>query len=313
MNNNNNNDPIVLGELKKEKSSKPIFVLLVFIILIGICLGLPEIKNYLNTENNKITEIYNNTIGKIIDNIMGDSESPTPSNIQTKEDELGLTKLDINTVITFNEIRLSKVTLKDDKITYSLMTTDNSQFDVSEKNYYLVVYGSNQNILTKLKLIGNVSSEEVEITGTFSDLKTVSNKTYFGKIIELQTNEFDTINLNNNTLTCTQENTKYLYIFNEQKLIKINEEYKYIKTDQTEEYTTKWNYYNLKSNTISMHSPSTSSITQDETSFTFNATLELNALNIDELGDYKDENYYSLNTELKKIYTEMKSKGYTCS
>lgn len=42
----NDKDIKVLGTLKKEKSSKPLFVIFVFILVIGFCFGLPYIKAY---------------------------------------------------------------------------------------------------------------------------------------------------------------------------------------------------------------------------------------------------------------------------
>lgn len=45
-------DVIVLGTLKKEKSSKPFLVLFIFIILIGTCLAFPYIKAYLGDDFN---------------------------------------------------------------------------------------------------------------------------------------------------------------------------------------------------------------------------------------------------------------------
>ena len=56
--NNNNSQPIVLGELKKEKSSKPFLAIIIFTLLLGTCFGLPYIKEYLNTENNSVTVFY---------------------------------------------------------------------------------------------------------------------------------------------------------------------------------------------------------------------------------------------------------------
>lgn len=47
-----NDDVIVLGTLKKEKSSKPFLVLFIFIILIGTCLAFPYIKAYLGDDFN---------------------------------------------------------------------------------------------------------------------------------------------------------------------------------------------------------------------------------------------------------------------
>ena len=43
---------IVLGTLKKEKSSKPFLVLFIFILLIGTCLAFPYIKAYLGDDFN---------------------------------------------------------------------------------------------------------------------------------------------------------------------------------------------------------------------------------------------------------------------
>ncbi len=45
-------DVIVLGTLKKEKSSKPFLVLFIFILLIGTCLAFPYIKAYLGDDFN---------------------------------------------------------------------------------------------------------------------------------------------------------------------------------------------------------------------------------------------------------------------
>lgn len=46
----NDKDIKVLGILKKEKSSKPFFVLFVFVLIIGFCFGLPYIKAYLGDD-----------------------------------------------------------------------------------------------------------------------------------------------------------------------------------------------------------------------------------------------------------------------
>lgn len=52
MENNNSNEPIIMGELKKEKSSRPIFVIFLFMLLIGIVFGLPYIKDYISNNDN---------------------------------------------------------------------------------------------------------------------------------------------------------------------------------------------------------------------------------------------------------------------
>lgn len=59
MENNNSNEPIVLGEIKKEKSSKPFFVFLIFALIIGVIFGLPYIKEYMSSNDNPVTEFFN--------------------------------------------------------------------------------------------------------------------------------------------------------------------------------------------------------------------------------------------------------------
>ena len=51
---NNNNEPIVLGTLKKEKSSKPVFVFIVLGILIASVFAIPYVEDYLQDPNTLI-------------------------------------------------------------------------------------------------------------------------------------------------------------------------------------------------------------------------------------------------------------------
>src|SRR5574344_1640594 len=75
--NMNNKEPVVLGELKKEKSSKPIFVILCFALLLGTCFGLPYIKNYLNTEDNSFTRFYRSIFGSLTEDTGTDATTTT--------------------------------------------------------------------------------------------------------------------------------------------------------------------------------------------------------------------------------------------
>ena len=59
LSNANPNTPVVLGTLKKEKSSKPIFVLIVFTLMITMVFMFPNIKKYMATNDNAITRFYN--------------------------------------------------------------------------------------------------------------------------------------------------------------------------------------------------------------------------------------------------------------
>ena len=58
-----NNEPIILGTLKKEKASKPLFVFIVLILVIGTCFALPYIQDYLTNGEGPIVDLYNKVIG----------------------------------------------------------------------------------------------------------------------------------------------------------------------------------------------------------------------------------------------------------
>lgn len=67
--NSDNKDAIVLGTLKKEKSSKPIFVIFVFVFLIGTCLAFPYIKALIGddfTLDDLLNKNNNNTTSPVV-------------------------------------------------------------------------------------------------------------------------------------------------------------------------------------------------------------------------------------------------------
>ncbi len=89
-NNSNNssakpNDAIVLGTLKKEKSSKPIFVLIVFALLIATVFMLPNIKKYMATNDNTITRFYNNYLKSFLENDTSDDYYYIPQTTTTQK------------------------------------------------------------------------------------------------------------------------------------------------------------------------------------------------------------------------------------
>lgn len=67
LSNANPNTPVVLGTLKKEKSSKPIFVLVVFTLMITMVFMFPNIKKYMATNDNAITRFYNSYLKSFLE------------------------------------------------------------------------------------------------------------------------------------------------------------------------------------------------------------------------------------------------------
>ena len=78
---------IVLGTLKKEKSSKPFLVLFIFIILIGTCLAFPYIKAYLGDDFN-------------LDDLLNRNNTTTTKPVITTTSTTTTTEVINNTILT---------------------------------------------------------------------------------------------------------------------------------------------------------------------------------------------------------------------
>ena len=78
---------IVLGTLKKEKSSKPFLVLFIFIILIGTCLAFPYIKAYLGDDFN-------------LDDLLNRNNTTTTKPVTTTTSTTTTTEVINNTILT---------------------------------------------------------------------------------------------------------------------------------------------------------------------------------------------------------------------
>ena len=68
LKNANPNTPVVLSTLKKEKSSKPFLVLIIFALLITTVFMFPNIKKYMATNDNAVTRFYNSYLKSFLEN-----------------------------------------------------------------------------------------------------------------------------------------------------------------------------------------------------------------------------------------------------
>lgn len=205
--NNNNSQPIVLGELKKEKSSKPFLAIIIFALLLGTCFGLPYIKDYLNTENNSVTDFYRKYIKKYFEKDPTNTTN-TPSDNQTTEPVINKYTCTIETTTTYNEKIEYTYIFSDNKLTSinevktSSKTTDET-INTQIKTTYQTLSDQIKN-LTNCTSTLNETDTSIELTNTIdlnnADLSLVNNENYFNN----QTN-YETIksNLTNKGYTCS--------------------------------------------------------------------------------------------------------------
>lgn len=205
--NNNNSQPIVLGELKKEKSSKPFLAIIIFTLLLGTCFGLPYIKEYLNTENNSVTDFYRKYIRKYFEKDTTNIPN-TPSNNQTTEPVINKYTCTIETTTTYNE-----------KIEYTYIFTDNKLTSINEvktsskttdETINTQIKTTYQNLSDQIKNLTNCTSTlnetdtSIELTNILdlnnADLSLVNNENYFNNQTDAETIK---LNLTNKGYTCS--------------------------------------------------------------------------------------------------------------
>ena len=205
--NNNNSQPIVLGELKKEKSSKPFLAIIIFALLLGTCFGLPYIKEYLNTENNSVTDFYRKYIRKYFEKDTTNIPN-TPSDNQTTEPVINKYTCTIETTTTYNE-----------KIEYTYIFTDNKLTSINEvktsskttdETINTQIKTTYQNLSDQRKRLTNCTSTlsetdtSIELTNILdlnnADLSLVNNENYFNNQTDAETIK---LNLTNKGYTCS--------------------------------------------------------------------------------------------------------------
>ena len=193
-NNLNINEPVILGELKKEKSSKPIVAFLVFALVIGICFGLPYIRDYFSSEDNKFTEFVNGFITKYITKDasvpeLTDVDEQVNQDSNAEDDSLendvddGLILLQNSTILNIDNVFLENISIANNTITYKLSAR--SEINLDEFNYYLEIYSSNKELLSKIKLNGIARSTSQEKTEPFE----FNEKIYYVKLVNNSSNE----------------------------------------------------------------------------------------------------------------------------
>ena len=295
--NNNSNEPIILGELRKQKSSKPLFVIITFIVLGAILLCLPLISEHLLDENNFLGRWYNTLFVK----------QEVVERIITTEDTLH--SLGSNTSIRFENVVLSNITLNGNTITYHL-NTRSGEINLDEDNLYLEVYGSSENLLGKVKLTGMINTEVEEFSFVFSNLRFNPSVTYNGRIQRLEV-DYPEITLTGNELTCKNDNDEYIFVFINKELKSMS--HTHINNNPTSEnYIERLNYFRSLSTQINNLPSSEASAEETDDGFKFTLTLSLAGLSDEIFRGLNNSNYYKEDTHAEKLAYEMNSKGFDC-
>lgn len=197
-NNNNSNEPVILGTLRKEKVSRPLFVFLLFGVLISVVVFLPYINDYTKkTDNN-----------------------PQINNDEAPKKEIKYPLLNEKTTLKKDNIEITNILLEGNNIKYDLINKGNEVLD--NNNLYLYVYDEDEKLIKEIKLTG-MNKEKTTHIESFNN----QNKLVYGEIKEF--NNYPNVDIK--TLNCQKENDTYEYNFTDNKLKEIKHTHKYLKNE----------------------------------------------------------------------------------
>lgn len=292
-------EPVVLGRLKKQKSSKPAVVIICFMLLLGTCFGLPYIKDYINSKNDSFAIM----VREILQKITGSDDEPVDNNLPMGD----LHILNANTNIIYEGVNVTNVLLSDKTISYNVSSTSVSNLD--EHKLFLEIYGM-KDLLTRVKLSGKLSAEATTVTHKLYNLNINSGENYYGKIVSLKVDDYPDFE-STDKMVCEFNNQSYTYEFSADKLVKTSYVYTNNDTANIDVYMENFNKYKAISDSL-VALGYTSKTEETDSGFVFSSEITLSENVKESLGDNYDYNYYYLNAPLKEVEYELITKGFDC-
>ena len=295
----NNNEPIILGKVKKSGASKPILVIIIFLIVGSIILFIPTIANYFGDYN--IVDLIKN--GEIVNFFVNHDSYIKKSIVEddNKKEETKVNYINSKTTIKYNGFYLNNFNINNTSISFNV---NKENIDLDNYGYYLILKQNNK----ELEIIKITNDNNIIFTFN-NELTSLVN--IEGIIKEYKENDYPDYKLSSDesglaSMFCTKENDEYEFIFDNNKLTTIKENYNYIDNGNNTTYLKEYDKYNKISNELN-DSGIESTITEDINGFKFTSNV-----NLKEYDKKINNNYYTYNTSVNKVNFDMKAKGFDC-
>lgn len=295
-------EPVVIGELRKEKIGRPMIVVELAILLIIVLVGLPMVNSMMNDENSVLYKFLNG------------NNSSTNNNVTTSQTYVDAKKeqplLKTTSMKTGNLI-LKSFSLYNNTIKMTISSYNNI-INLDESEYYFeILSNQNSNKIAYVKLTGTYDYQEKELEFK-TNVNFNSNITYLGKVVLMTDDDYPEYKLETDesgigNLTCKKDDRELDYVFSSDKLISFSDTSVVKKAGLTDE-----EYLSVLGDYKTLTSNLGKSATLEETSegILFKASVDLEKGAVPE--SVKDYNYYVISTNVKKIYYSMTGKGFDC-
>lgn len=303
-NEDNKLTPKDLGEVTKTKKKGPITVLVIMVILVAFVIWLPHITDF----------IKNISLRNIKIPIINDSKKDDKKDDDDEEEIIYYDFLE-TTSITYDGVTYTgfKTNLTDDTyLEFSANNTKANSYNLGTKNLYLELYDNAKTLLERVKMASSVALEK-DAAKTFQFLINQSLDIKTLRLVSYTENDYPVIEPTPNSdgigyLTCTNLQSKLVYEFSNNSLVKITETYNYTNSD-LEKYAEVLTAYKAKQQALDALDGITASLVESGVNFSYNAVTDLNTADISSLDDPA---YFVKSTLPKVVNFEMEAMRYTC-
>lgn len=294
-------EPVVIGELRKEKIGRPLIVIELAVLFIIVLIGLPIVNSMMNDENSVLYKFLNGS-------------SSSNNEITTKAAYLDGGKAQSllkTTTLKSGNILLTNFSLYGNTLKMNI-SSYNDIINLDEEEYYFEILSSKNNTkLTAIKLTGKYDYQVQEVEFT-TNVKFNSNVTYLGKIVLMKEEDYPEYQLASDesglgSIVCKKDNREIEYLFSSDKLLSINDKQIVKKANlNDEEYLTKKGEYDdlvKKLGTMA-------SIEETSEGLIYKANIDYinNSISTKEI----DYNYYEKDENVRKVHYAMVGKGFDC-
>lgn len=286
---------------KKKRAGNPIFILIIFIVLLGFVFYVPEIyKKY----NSNFAEFLGIGANK-------DDDENEKNNPEDEKDAMSsYYQIGSLSTLEYNEIKLSNISLSEDKILSFTVESENA-LNFDELDYYLEFYQNRSLFIGRRAMTGEMNkTKKFEID--VSDLD-VTTTTYF-VVSHIEDSVIGPIDMPTDesglgSLSCVKDNYTYLYDFNLGKLIKVTEKYSYTNIDLNA-YSKEILSYEKKVKEYNEYTGITASIVDNSTTFIY--SCEYDYTNITKFSKVSNRYIFEGGTKNNVIKFKMEAEGYEC-
>ena len=287
-----------MKENKEQKSGSPIFILIIFIVLLGFVFVIPEIYQKYQSS---LAETFG--IGSKNQNSVTNNED---TNFTSVSDYY---QINSNGNLSYNEINVSNVTLTNNSLSFDIKTENT--IDLTSLNYYIEFYQNKQVFLGRRILKGEVNKAK-NIKIDVSGLDITSN-TYFN-ISHIEDSAIPKFNLETDesgigNITCIKNNNSYSYDFSLDSLVRVLYKYTYSNNDLNT-YTDKLLEYQKLTKEYNSLNGVNALVTDNNTTFIY--TLELDYSDIQTFNKITDDYKFKKGEYSYIIKFKMDAEGYTC-